>query len=107
VRHKLNDLRSLEIGRWYAANLNEEMVERGRLRLQRWLAQGAIHPNRARMWETLLSEPLDQIRAVLAGDNEHSALLRLHAPFAGEMPPKERADLYRRTATEWASERST
>lgn len=104
MRHRLNDLRSLEIGRWYAANLNDEMVARARLRLSRWVAQDAIHPNRARMWEALLNEPLEQIRAVLTGEDEHSALLRLHAPFAGEMPPKERANLYRRTATEWAAE---
>ncbi len=101
MRYALNDLRSLELGRWYAEHLDEAMVERGRQRLARWLEHGRIHPERARTWNELLSRPIADIRDVLTAEDEQSAMLRLHAPFAGEMPARERAALFRRTAAHW------
>jgi hypothetical protein len=41
---------------------------------------------------------------VLTSDDQRSAMLRLDAPFAGEMPPRERAELWRRMLLEWQQE---
>lgn len=101
MRYALNDLRSLELGRWYADHLDEDMIERGRQRLARWVELGSIHPERARAWSELLQRPIDDIRQVLTAEDDQSAMLRLHAPFAGEMPARQRADLFRRTAAQW------
>ena len=105
MRHVLNDRRSLALNEWVAAHLDDAMVERARQRLQRWTASGVgIHPERARLWQELLDGDRADLLHVLTSDDQRSAMLRLDAPFAGEMPPRERAELWRRMLLEWQQE---
>lgn len=91
----LNDLRSLYDGRWIAERLDDSMLARARVRLERWERSGGIHPVSAQRWHGLLSVGVEAVREVLVGTDDRSQELRADAPFAGELPVAERNRLFR------------
>jgi hypothetical protein len=91
----LNDVRSLYYGRWIAERLDDAMLARARVRLERWERSGGIHPVSAQRWHALLSVGVEAVRDVLNGTDDRSQELRTDAPFAGELPVAERNRLFR------------
>jgi hypothetical protein len=91
----LNDLRSLYYKRWIAERLDDAMLARARVRLERWEQTGGIHLVSAQKWHELLSGGVEVVREVLNGTDDRSQELRTDAPFAGELPVAERNRLFR------------
>jgi len=99
--HRLAEARSRAYHRLIAERLTSAMIAAARAQLDRWVTQGAaLHPTYAEAWRRLLDGPLDDVRAVLVGDDEQSATLRQVSPFAGMLSPRERWALWRRVRDE-------
>jgi hypothetical protein len=95
--HELAEQRSLAYHRAVAARLltDAAFVERARQRVREWSASGALHPEYAREWESLLARPLAELAAAITDPSEHARALRQTTPFAGVLPPRERWALWR------------
>jgi hypothetical protein len=93
--HRRADLRALAYHRSVGKRLTPAMVSAARRRLERWQADGRIHPVWADEWTKLLTEPLDRIREVIGEDSPRAADLRQSSPFAGALSDHERRQILR------------
>lgn len=85
---------SLELARRVAGRLGEqpELLELARANLARWSRQNASAGSLLRCyaeWQTILSRPVDEIRAVLCAETDDAQRLRQNSPFAGALTPAE------------------
>jgi hypothetical protein len=88
--HRPAELRALAFHRAIARQLNRQLVRDAKRRLRRWQSDGQIDPRWSERWESLLSQPLDEIRQVITVDDETGADLRQSSPFAGSLSEPER-----------------
>ena len=90
--------RSLVAHRLIAMRLLEDpaVVERAKVRLQRWTREGRIHPEWSSRWSALLERPRPEIVEVLVDPDRSD--LRQTSPFAGEIDPRERWKVWRSVA---------
>lgn len=93
--HRQADLRGLAYHRAVAKRLTPSMVDAARRRLDRWRADGRVHPRWADEWEHVLTQPLDRIAKVIGEDSQHAADLRQSSPFAGTLSDHERQQILR------------
>lgn len=96
-RHELAEERSLALHAAVARRLAEDpaLLEKARSRVERWLADGSVHPDYARAWREILSRPLAEITGLLADRGERARGLRQVTPFAGVVPPRDRWRIWR------------
>jgi hypothetical protein len=91
--HRLIDERSLEFGRVIAEKLRHqpELLELAKSNLVRWLGTSSANSRPAlEEWLTVLNGPMEQVRALLVGDDERAKRLRQSNPFAGALSQQER-----------------
>ncbi len=93
--HRRAELRSLAYHRAVARRLTPAQVESARRRVNRWKADGRIHPKWAEEWERVLDAPLARIVDTLGEDTPWAADLRQSSPFAGTLSDYERRRLLR------------
>ena len=51
----------------------------------------------ARLWEALLTGPVERLREVLVAETEEARALRQSTPFAGAIEPRERWRIWKET----------
>ena len=91
--HRLIDERSRAFGRVIAEKLRHhpELVDLAKTNIRRWLATSSANSRPAlEEWMTVLNGPVEQVRALLVGDDERSKRLRQSNPFAGALSQQER-----------------
>lgn len=88
--HRDAKLRALAFHRAVAQRLDRQLVRDAMRRLRNWQEDGHIDPRWRDRWETLLEQPLDEIRRVISADDEAAADLRQSSPFAGSLSEPER-----------------
>jgi hypothetical protein len=88
--HTRADRRSLAYHRAVAERLDRAMVDEALHRVLKWRDEGKLDPRYAGQWETILSEPLPQIRRMLAANTDVARELRQTSPFAGMLSEPER-----------------
>ncbi len=94
--HRIAEARSLAYHRAIADRLASDpaILERARGRVHAWLeAQPGVYF--ARAWAAILARPLPAIATFLTDTGEHARELRQSTPFAGELDPRERWQLWR------------
>ena len=89
-RHRDAELRALAFHRAVARRLDRQLVRDAKRRLRKWQEDGHIDPRWRNRWETLLEQPLDEIRRAISSDDETAADLRQSSPFAGSLSEPER-----------------
>jgi hypothetical protein len=89
-RHRLADLRGLAYHQVIAPRLNQTMVARARVKVDRWEREQRLDPRHAVAWRALLELPLKEVRAAIAADDERSHDLRQNSPLAGLLSEPER-----------------
>ncbi len=93
--HRRADLRSLAYHRAVAKQLTPTAVEAARSRVDRWRAEGRIHPKWADEWSRVLGQQIPQIVKAIGEDTTSSADLRQTSPFAGTLSDYARRHLLR------------
>jgi hypothetical protein len=95
--HRLAEERSLELHRKIAALLQQDpaLVERARVRVKSWLADGSVHPHYTSAWIRLLEGPFETLLAILVDEGEEARALRQATPFAGFVDPRTRWKIWR------------
>ena len=90
--HELAEERSLAIHRVVADRLREDpgLIAAAAARVERWLADGSVHPFYAEAWRKLLSGPAERLLAALVDPSEAARALRQCSPFAGIVDPRTR-----------------
>ncbi len=89
--HRTAELRSLAQHRLVAERLDDELLDRARERVERWLAEGGpVHPVWAQRWRELLDRPASDVATAICADDEAGRDLRQTSPFAGALSPAER-----------------
>jgi len=100
--HRLIDERSLAFHRLIAKKLRTDatMLDLARANLDRWNASASprVRPVLAE-WNALLDAPLDELLAVLTGEDECATRLRQSSPFAGALTSGERFAILREFQT--------
>ena len=89
--HRLGEKRSIAYHRALAARLDTAMIARAVERL----ATHPPHPALARAWMELLALSPTALATKLVEDSESMAQLRSASPFAGELAPRERWEIWR------------
>jgi hypothetical protein len=87
--HQLIDARSRAFGREIAALLSRrpDLIETAKANLERWMRTSTPRSAPAlREWSEALDGPLDDVIALLTGEDERSTRLRQSNPFAGVLP---------------------
>jgi hypothetical protein len=94
---ELNERRSIALHRIVGDRLRRDpaLLARARERVDRWLADGSIHPTHGEAWRRLLSGPFDELQAVLIEPGEPARTLRQCSPFAGVVGARERWRVWR------------
>jgi len=89
--------RSLALHAAVAVRLRAEpaLVDAARGRVERWLADGSVHPTYAKGWERLLSLPLADLLEALVDPGERACALRQSSPFAGVLDARTRWQVWR------------
>lgn len=94
--HRTAELRSIEFHRLVAERLDEELLEKTRVRVEAWLIDdGPVAGPYARRWRELLQQPSARIAERLVADTEEMRDLRQNTPFAGAVSPTERWKILR------------
>ena len=95
--HELAEERSLAIHHVVANRLREDprLIEAARARVDRWLADGSVHPVYAAAWRELLSGPSERLLETLIDPSERARALRQCSPFAGVVDPRTRWKIWR------------
>ena len=88
---------SLALHAAVASALDEEVVQKARRQLDRWLGQGANAGPLLQRWSDILSLSLEEIRTWLTMRSEEADWLRKASPFAGVLPPRQRESIIRET----------
>ncbi len=89
--HRTAERRSLAQHRLVAERLDDELLDRARERVERWLAEGGpVHPVWAQRWRELLDRPAREVAAAICTDDEAGRDLRQTSPFAGALTHAER-----------------
>ena len=100
--HRLIDERSLAFHRLVAGKLRADptLLDLARANLDRWevTASPRVRPVFAE-WRALLDAPLDDLLAVLTGEDERATRLRQSSPFAGALTSGERFAILREFQT--------
>ena len=78
------------------ADADPGVVDAARARLERWAADGVLHPHYAERWRALLAEPWAALCTRLREESDEMQALRQVSPFAGTLAPRERWALRRR-----------
>lgn len=97
--HRLAERTSIELHRAVGERLRsrpDDVVERARARVEDWLREGRPHPEYAKRWRALLTEPVDLLCDRLVEDTEEMRALRQVSPFAGELDARTRWSIWRR-----------
>lgn len=71
------------------------MIESVRARLDRWEVAGLIHPTLAAAWRSILDESIENVVSRLTATDEKMNQLRSVSPFAGELAPRDRWQIWR------------
>lgn len=97
--HRLAEARSVAYHALIAERIEGDpgVLERARERVRSWLAASPEPPHYARAWAQVLSRGDASIRAFLVDPGELACELRQSSPFAGELDPRERWEIWRRT----------
>lgn len=82
--------RSLAYHSAIASRLDEPMVDEARHALRRWREQGRIASSYATRWESVLDQPIREIRESLLDESTVADDLRQNSPFAGLLSESER-----------------
>lgn len=100
-RHRLAEQRSLAAHRLVAQRVRTDpsLVDEARARLERWVARGSVSSTYAARWSDALGGPLEQLLALLVGDDQNARAMRQVSPFAGVLSPRERWTLWREVAS--------
>ena len=100
--HRLIDERSLAFHRLVAEKLRADsaLLDLARANLARWEATASprVRPVFAE-WRALIAAPLDDLLAVLTGEDERATRLRQSSPFAGALTSGERFAILREFQT--------
>ena len=100
--HRLIDERSLAFHRLVAKKLRSDatVLDLARANLERWKASASprVRPVLAE-WSALIDAPLDELLAVLTGEDERATRLRQSSPFAGALTSGERFAILREFQT--------
>jgi hypothetical protein len=89
--HRTAELRSIAFHTIVANRLDDEVLERARARVERWIADGGPVPASAALrWREILRQPPDVLAPRLSEDSEEMRDLRQNTPFAGAVPAQER-----------------
>lgn len=88
--HRVAELRSLAYHRALAPRLRRLTIEEARARLRRWRDEERIDPRYSLAWEEVLVLPMEEIRRVIAADDQRGRDLRQNSPFAGMLSEPER-----------------
>lgn len=91
--HRVPEMHSLAYHRLIAERLDDEMVQRARRRLERWIRDERIHPTWAERWREVLSRPRPRIAKEISADSARARELRQTSPFAGALTEHERRQL--------------
>lgn len=97
-RHSLALERSLAAHRRIGARLESSpsILEGAKRRLARWIEEERIHPEWAREWTRILMLPIPEIVERIT--DPRASDLRQTSPFAGEIPAKERWEIWKSVA---------
>ena len=90
VGHANAEAASLAYHRAIADRLGASMIADARTRIDRWRAEGHIHPRYADAWDALLTGPWTILVERLRANDEEAAALRQSSPFAGMLDERER-----------------
>lgn len=95
--HRISEERSFAYHRAIAERLDgePELVVRAIERIERWKRTNVGAQSYLDRWLALLRGPRNGLLHVMLGDDEHARTMRSIGPFAGEMAPKERWNLWR------------
>ena len=95
--HRISEERSLAYHRAIAERLDDEpeLIARAIERIERWKRTNAGPPTYLERWLALLQGPRRQLLQIMLADDENARTMRSIGPFAGEMAPKERWNLWR------------
>ena len=97
MRHRTQELRSIELHRLIAERLDEGLILRARARLYDWLADpGPERREYVQQWLDLLNGPRAALQAALVADTEQMRALRQCSPFAGALTDSERQQVFAR-----------
>jgi hypothetical protein len=94
--HRIGELRSRAYHRAIAGRLVDDpsIVTRARTQVDTWEQAGSLHPNLAALWRDVLALPAQRLVERLVEDSEQMTLLRSSSPFAGELAPRERWQIW-------------
>jgi hypothetical protein len=88
--HGRAERRSLAYHRTLAKGLRRPVVDEALRLLWKWREQQRIDERYAERWEQVLSEPIAEVRRVIAEDSQRGRDLRQNSPFAGMLSEAER-----------------
>jgi hypothetical protein len=94
MHHLEIDQVSLELARQVAERLRwrPEVLDIARANLARWSHLNSASPSLLRSyaeWQEILSQPVEEICALLCSESGHAQRLRQNSPFAGVLTPAE------------------
>ena len=93
-RHRLAELRGLAYHRALAPRLRRPMIDRARIKVDRWEEEGRLDPRHAAAWRELLDRPLGEIRTAIGSDDPDGRDLRQNSPLAGLISEPERRKIF-------------
>lgn len=96
-RFRLDYERSLALHEAVAGELRQhpELLERGRRKLDEWLARGGRSMPLWLRWREILERPVEEIAAIMTERSEDAAWLRKVSPFAGVLSTQTRLRILR------------
>lgn len=71
-----------------------ELLKIARENIERWIGGGGATIPYWVKWREMLARPIEEIRVLLAVDNEEMRAMRQCTPFAGVLTPRERWAIY-------------
>lgn len=100
--HRLAELRSLAFHRAISERIRADpgLLERARVRVEGWIADGGRTSGAAREWARILEGSVESVATFLCDPSEHAAALRQCTPFAGALDPRERWRIWREVRAE-------
>lgn len=88
--HRRAEATSLAYHREVARRLNRAMSDEALRRVWKWRDEAKIDPRYADEWESILSQPLTDVRNRITEDSSRGRDLRQNSPFAGMLSEPER-----------------
>jgi hypothetical protein len=92
--HRRSQRRALAYHRALARRLRRPMIDDALHQVWRWRDSGRINPHYAAEWESVLRQPVRDVRRIISEDSREADDLRQNSPFAGMLSEAERRRVF-------------